>query len=113
MKSTPKFSFDEARGLNADTRLRRDQAAAALRGLGIPVAKSTLATMATRGGGPPFQRFNRAVLYRWDDLLAWVKSRLSDPVRSTAEFDASAAGQRRRSTGRGSVAPVERDGRAQ
>ncbi|MBS9720244.1 hypothetical protein JYU29_06035 [Tianweitania sp. BSSL-BM11] len=52
---------------------------------GIPIAKATLAKMATVGGGPAFQHAGRVPLYHVDDLDAWAAERLSAPVRSTAE----------------------------
>jgi hypothetical protein len=62
-----------------DILLPRIQAAHALTAVGYPVAPSTLATKATRGEGPPYQRFGRKPLYRWGDLLAWAQSRMSAP----------------------------------
>jgi hypothetical protein len=71
-----------------DAMLTRRHAAAALTAAGYPVAPATLATRASRGGGPPYQRFGRVPLYRWGDCLDWAHSRLSAPVRSTSEADA-------------------------
>jgi hypothetical protein len=68
--------------------LTRRVAAAALSAAGYPVAERTLATKATRGGGPPFRRFGRVPLYRWGDCLDWAHARLSLPMRSTSEADA-------------------------
>jgi hypothetical protein len=62
-----------------DTLLPRTQAAHALTAIGYPVAPATLATKATRGEGPPYQRFGRKPLYRWGDVLAWAQSRMSPP----------------------------------
>lgn len=78
------------RGLDMDTphddaMLSRDQTAAILQAEGFKVSKSTLATLATRGGGPPYQKFGKYSLYRRDDALAWAKGRLRKPVRSTSE----------------------------
>jgi hypothetical protein len=70
-----------------DARLSRKATADALSATGFPVSEKTLATMATRGGGPIFQRFGRRPLYRWGDALDWAKGRLTRPVRSTSEFD--------------------------
>jgi hypothetical protein len=67
--------------------LTRDGAAAALTEAGYPIKPKTLATKATRGGGPPYRTFGPRVLYRWGDVLNWAKSRLSRPVRSTSERD--------------------------
>ena len=71
-----------------DALLTRRDAAAALTAAGYPVARATLATRASRGGGPLFRRFGRVPLYRWGDLLTWAESRLSPPIRSTSEADA-------------------------
>jgi len=72
---------------NPDALLTRKTAAAALNAVGYPVAEKTLATKATRGGGPPFCKFGPRALYRWGDLLDWARSRLSPPMRSTSEAD--------------------------
>lgn len=70
-----------------DALLRRRALAEALTAAGFPVAESSLATRATRGGGPPFRRFGLIPLYRWADAVEWAEARLSPPVRSTAELD--------------------------
>ncbi len=72
-----------------DALLRRKDAAVALTSAGFPVAVSTLATQATRGGGPPFQLFGRYPLYRWGDCLSWAQARLSAPRTSTSAGDVS------------------------
>ena len=68
-----------------DTMLTRDAVAAALKAAGFPVSAATLATKATRGGGPPYRLFGRRPLYRWGDALDWARSRLSAPVANTSE----------------------------
>jgi hypothetical protein len=73
--------------LASDTLLRRRDAAHALTAAGYPIAPATLATMASRGGGPPYRLFGRVPLYRWADALDWARARLSDPVNSTSEID--------------------------
>ena len=73
-----------------DTLLTRDMAAAALTEAGYPVKSKTLATKATRGGGPPYRLFGVRPLYRWGDARAWAQGRLSAPRRSTSEEDAEA-----------------------
>jgi hypothetical protein len=75
--------------LDPNTILHRPAAAAALTAAGYPTAASTLATKATRGGGPRFQKFGKFAVYRWGDLLAWAEGRLGPSVTSTAELDAS------------------------
>ena len=74
-----------------DTLLTREAAAAALTAAGYPVSPKTLATKATRGGGPPFQHFGPRVLYTWSKTLDWAKDRLSPPRRSTSEASAQRA----------------------
>jgi hypothetical protein len=73
---------------NPDTLLTRDATAAALTAEGYPTASTTLATKATRGGGPPFHRFGPRALYRWGDALEWARAKLTPPRRSTSEADA-------------------------
>jgi hypothetical protein len=68
-----------------DTLLTRKQAAEALTARGYPTSERTLATKATRGGGPPFHKFGPRALYRWGDALAWAEGRLTSPRRSTSE----------------------------
>jgi len=75
---------------NPDDLLRRHALAQALTEAGFPTAATTLATKATRGGGPPFRLYGRIPLYRWEDALAWAESRLSAPRQSTSEGDAGA-----------------------
>jgi len=70
-----------------DTLLSRARTAQALTAFGYPVKPATLATKATRGGGPPYQLFGRVPLYRWGDAVAWAQGRLSPPRRSTSESD--------------------------
>jgi hypothetical protein len=77
-----------------DVRLTRRKTAAALTEAGFPVKEATLATKATRGGGPPYQKFGSRALYRWGDALLWAKARLSVPRRSTSEGDAPRPPQR-------------------
>jgi hypothetical protein len=73
---------------NPDALLTREQTSEALKEFGFPIENATLATKATRGGGPLFQKFGTRVLYRWGDALAWAQSRLSAPRRNTSEGDA-------------------------
>ena len=67
--------------------LRRKQAAKRVREVhNQPCAEQTLATWATRGGGPPFRKIGGAVLYDEDELDAWATERLGPPLRSTSEL---------------------------
>jgi hypothetical protein len=51
----------------------------------IPCSEPTLATWATRGGGPPYTRVGHTALYAVDDLDAWALEKLSRTRRSTSE----------------------------
>jgi hypothetical protein len=73
---------------NTDALLTRDRTAEALIEAGYPIKAKTLATKATRGGGPPFRKFGPRALYRWADALAWAQGRLTAPHHSTSEQDA-------------------------
>jgi hypothetical protein len=67
--------------------LQREALSDALKEKGYPVEKSTLATKASRGGGPPFRKFGRVPLYRWGDALEWAEAKLGPPQGSTSEGD--------------------------
>jgi hypothetical protein len=56
-----------------DTLLTRDATAAALSAAGFPVKAKTLATKASRGGGPPYRLFGTKPLYKWGDVLSWAR----------------------------------------
>jgi hypothetical protein len=71
--------------------LARDALATALTEAGFPISGATLATKATRGGGPPYRLFGRRPLYEWGPSLAWALGRLSAPASSSSEHDAKAA----------------------
>jgi len=74
-----------------DALLTREATAEALVEAGFPTTPKTLATKATRGGGPPYRKFGARVLYRWGDALDWARSRLGPVITSSAELDARAA----------------------
>ncbi len=71
--------------MTPDTLLRRREAAEALTAAGYKTAPATLATMASRGGGPPHRLFGRVPLYRLADLMAWAESRCTPARISTSE----------------------------
>lgn len=79
--------------ISPDALLRRKQLADALTERGLPVASASLATMASRGGGPPYQTFGRVAVYRWGPALEWAHGRLTAPRRSTSEAEAAKADQ--------------------
>jgi hypothetical protein len=72
---------------NPDLLLTRRDAAAALTEAGYPTRPATLATKASRGGGPPFRKYGRRVLYRWADCLGWAEAMCSPVIGSTSELD--------------------------
>jgi hypothetical protein len=74
-----------------ETLLRRTACAEALSARGYPTSDKTLATKASRGGGPPYRSFGRIPLYRWGDALAWAEGRLSAVRRSSSEGDVQMA----------------------
>jgi hypothetical protein len=73
--------------LEPDTLLTRGAVAAALTEAGFPTAPATLATKATRGGGPPYRKWATRPLYPWGEALAWARDRLGPTVRSTSEAE--------------------------
>jgi hypothetical protein len=85
--------------------LTRDHTANALTEAGFPISRATLATKASRGGGPPYQLFGARVVYRWRSSLDWAKRRLSEPRCSTAEGDTISLRQRRDSESKQSRQP--------
>lgn len=60
---------------------------------GIPIAVTTLNKLASVGGGPEFEKFNRTPLYPRDKLDEWARMKLSRPVRSTSEADMAGVGK--------------------
>jgi hypothetical protein len=64
-----------------DTLLTRWEMAAALTDAGFRTAPATLAALAVRGGGAPFQKYGQRPLYRLGEALAWARGRLSTPPR--------------------------------
>jgi len=74
--------------LDPDSLLTRKGAAAALTAAGFPTSPATLATKASRGGGPRYRKWSTRPLYRWGDCLAWARDSLGPPISSTSEADA-------------------------
>ena len=68
-----------------DAQLTRQKIAEALTAAGFPISPKTLATKATRGGGPPFRLFGGRAVYRWQDALDWAQRTASAPRCSTSE----------------------------
>jgi hypothetical protein len=60
--------------------LERKPLSSALKEAGFRVASATLATKASRGGGPPYQKFGSRALYPWGTALEWARSKLGPLV---------------------------------
>lgn len=69
-----------------DSRLTREQTAEALTTAGFPIKPKTLATKATRGGGPPYSLFSGRALYVWGDALAWAQGVTTAPRHNTSQL---------------------------
>jgi hypothetical protein len=67
------------RGSNPEDLLTREQTATQLTAAGYRIKEKTLATKASRGGGPPYRIFNGKALYRWADALDWARNRTATP----------------------------------
>jgi hypothetical protein len=78
----------QARDLPDDTLLLRGSFAAALTECGYKISAATLATLATRGGGPPFSKWGTRAVYHWGTGKRWAESKLTPPVESTSELHA-------------------------
>jgi hypothetical protein len=77
--------------INQDAVLTRAKAAAALTERGYLITVGALATLAVRGGGPPYHRFGRRALYRWDQLLRWAHNRVEPKGGSSENANERAA----------------------
>jgi hypothetical protein len=73
--------------IDPDCLLTRVAVADALKQAGYPIAAKTLATMATRGGGPPYRKWSKIALYTWGEALKWAQARLSGPRPNTSACD--------------------------
>jgi hypothetical protein len=65
-----------------DALLTRDQVAAALSAAGFPVKPKTLATKASRGGGPQYRLFGARVRAKPNTLAMYCWENLRKPSRS-------------------------------
>jgi hypothetical protein len=83
-RQNPHVGAQEPRVLTPETKLRRAALASALTEAGFQIAPATLASMATRGNGPPYQLWGRLPIYTWGVSLDWARSRLSAPRANTS-----------------------------
>jgi hypothetical protein len=77
---------DNASDANARFLARAQASDYLFRKYGMRCKPSTLAKLATVGGGPVFQRIGRFPAYTPENLDRYAESRLSKEVRSTSEF---------------------------
>ena len=52
---------------------------------GFPTKPATLDCLATRGGGPPYHRFGRRVIYDPAEVLAWARARVAISAATASE----------------------------
>jgi hypothetical protein len=87
-----------------ETLLTRMATAAALTSAGYPISPATLATKATRGGGPPYCFFAGRTLYRWGDALNWARARVEVRDSGACARDLGSDGGQGHALGEGSDA---------
>jgi hypothetical protein len=75
----------DATSMQTKQYLSRREASEYLASRGLRTAVATLAKYATIGGGPEFRSFGRFPRYEPSALDAWIKSKLTDPRRSTSD----------------------------
>ena len=64
--------------------LPRREAARLLQAHGLRTTPASLATMATRGGGPPYFKVGKLCMYRLSDLELWIAQRCTGLLDSTS-----------------------------
>jgi len=64
----------------SDARMTRREVAEYLSREGYPIRPTTLAKLASIGGGPPFAKFGKRVTYDSARALEWAKAKLSPEV---------------------------------
>jgi hypothetical protein len=65
--------------------LNRNQAAKHCTEQGCPTAPTTLAKLATVGGGPQYVKWGRTPLYTQEGLDRWIQEKLGRPRRSSSD----------------------------
>ena len=78
---TPQLPMD----LDVERGLTRLEAAEFLTVAGFPIARTTLAKLASIGGGPRFKKFGSRPIYWPKDLLQWAQDRTTKPRTSTSD----------------------------
>lgn len=62
----------------------RHEAARLLQSYGLRTTSASLATMATREGGPPYFKIGKLCMYRLSDLEKWMSQRCTGLLDSTS-----------------------------
>lgn len=70
--------------MNKGRKYSRKEAACFLRANGLRTTAASLATMATRGGSPPYFKTGKHCFYWQLDLESWVGQRTTGPMDSTS-----------------------------
>jgi len=70
--------------MNKGRKYSREEAARFLRANGLRTTAASLATMATRGGGPPYFKIGKHCYYWQIDLEMWVEQRCTSLRDSTS-----------------------------
>jgi hypothetical protein len=94
----PLHNYAAAVATDPDALLTRAKTAEELTRAGFPTAVSTLKTLASRGGGPPYRKAGSRVAYRWGDAFDWAQSKLGPAQHSTSAADVAAIRARRGGT---------------
>jgi hypothetical protein len=71
--------------IDPNTLLNRRKTAEVLQECGIDITRGGLAILACRGGGPPYHKIGRTVLYKWRDVSAWLYAKLGKAASSSVE----------------------------
>lgn len=70
--------------MNQGRKYNRDEAGRFLRANGLRTTAASLATMATRGGGPPYFKIGKHCFYWQLDLQIWIEQRCTGLMDSTS-----------------------------
>lgn len=111
MPAKPRYAMSMI-PIDPNALLTRELTAEALTAGGYITSPKTLATKATRGGGPPYRLFGARALYRWGDALEWAESRLGPLRGSTSEQDVTGrtgGGERRLKDSGAPIPPMSAD----
>lgn len=63
----------------------RQDAARILTEAGYPIAYTTLATLASTGGGPAYKRYGHRAIYEVEALFSWAEARIGRAASTASE----------------------------